>query len=73
MNQTYVTYTNSKIAEKIANHPVAREIYKKGMEMATTDEERECVVTLCMQIVPETIDMLSNMVYARIRDGVTAD
>ena len=72
MNQTYVTYTNSKIAEKIANHPVARVIYENGMKMATNDEERECVVTLCMQIVPETIEMMGNMVYNNARNGVDA-
>ena len=70
MNQQYVTWTNFQITKKIMDHPVASELFAKGMEMATNDEEKSAVVTMCMMMVPETVAMLAKVVYAQARGEI---
>jgi len=72
MNQQYVTWTNIQITKAIAGHPIACELYIKGMEMATTDEEKAAVVTMCMMMVPETVAMLAKVIYAQARGEIVA-
>lgn len=58
---------NKKIYEAIMLNAEVKAFYERGMEIAETDEQKQIVMIMCIQMIPNGVQMLGEAVYNQCR------
>ena len=60
-----------EVHQRLANNEMLLKFYEHGMSIATTEEERKCVVTMILDYDAEIREIFFTYLYYKLRKTVT--